>query len=109
MRSRKNILRIPNRHLEVGRADRRNPSHLAILDKSQVIEAGLIRRNFAKNPLRSIRCKFSIDGAEWNNRLCPPIRNHNNVPAETCDSPFARANARNSPQGYGVLPRSVSP
>src|SRR5436309_2359202 len=55
MRSRKNILRFPNHHVEVDCAGARNLSRPDILDKSQVIEADLIRRNFAKNPIHSIR------------------------------------------------------
>jgi hypothetical protein len=38
--------------------------HLALLDKSQVIELDLIRQKIANNPTGLIRRKFSIDGAE---------------------------------------------
>jgi len=103
-------LRFPSSHVEVDCADERNPSHPAILDKSQVIEADLIRRNFAKNPLRQIRrVNFQLTAARGNNRLCPPIRNHNDAPVETRRSPFARANVANSRRSYGVLPRVASP
>jgi hypothetical protein len=91
-------------------ADERNLSHPPILDKSQVIEADLIRRNFAKNPLRQIRrVNFRLTAESGNNRLYPPIRNHNNASAETRHSPFACANVANSRRSYGVLPRAASP
>jgi hypothetical protein len=91
-------------------ADERNLSHPAILDKSQVIEADLIRRNFAKNPLRQIRrVNFRLTAQRGTNRPRPPIRNHNNAPAETRDSPFARANVANSWRSYGVLPCAALP
>jgi hypothetical protein len=47
-------------------------SHLTFVDKSPVIEVGLIRRKIAKDPIGSIRCKFSIDAELWRRALRVP-------------------------------------
>jgi hypothetical protein len=76
---------------------------LAAVDKSQVFALSLIRRNFAKSPNDSIRCKFSIDGgiaAATMTSARPPFRNHIGSVPETRRSPSElneAARARQNP------------
>jgi hypothetical protein len=83
-----------------------------LLDKSQVIAVGLIRRKIVQITHDLIRCKFSIDAKLWRIHAlvpCPPIRNHNGGALETRHSPSARAERPKDLRGYGVLPRDGSP
>jgi hypothetical protein len=112
MRSRKNIVAIPPRSLKPPAAATAVGFHLTIVDKSQLIEADLIRRKIVKKSTGPIRRKFSIDAELWR-RWCyfvrPPIRNHNGAPAETRRSPSPRAMGAKSAPRRGVLSCSARP